>query len=130
MALDPTFNAYAAAVSAASGIVAAGMHWTTVASSHAPPPPRRQLAAQLVRTAVVGLATCEVLRRLPVQLDLVPVLVIAAVVGSTLGPRGLWWLLLSALSLLKRAVPLLSSIPDPPAPDPPEPPPPKEAKDA
>lgn len=123
MALDPTFNAYALAVAGASGAVAAGMHATSLAASDKPWPKRRVLVAQLIVTFLVGVATCEGLRALPFRLQLVPVLVLAGLVGYHLGPRGVAWYFLSGVSLLKRAVPLLDKIPDPPAPevDPPTP---------
>ncbi|GGO24684.1 hypothetical protein [Deinococcus humi] len=122
MALDPTLSTYALAVAAASGLVAAGMHGTTVASSPRPPPIRRVLIAELIRSFVVGAATSEIIRQLPWQWQLLPVLLAAAVVGSTLGPRGIGWLFAGGLGLLRKLVPLLSGIPDAPKP--------KEVEDA
>lgn len=120
MALDPTFNAYALVVAGASGTVAAGMHATSLAGSGKPWPARRVLISELIRAFVVGVASCEVMRALPVQVQLVPLLVVAAIVGGTLGPRGLGWLLLSGLGVLKRVVPLLDRVPDPPTDPPPK----------
>ncbi len=120
--LDPTLNTYALAVAGASGVVAAGMHGTSVLSSAHAPPSRRELIGQFIRTFVVGVATSLVVRWLPWKFDLVAALVVAAIVGGVLGPRGLSWFLDSGLSVLKRLVPVLSSIPDPPAPEPDAPP--------
>lgn len=124
MALDPTLSTYALVVAAASGLVAAGMHGTTVASSARPPPIRRVLIAELIRSFVVGAATSEIIRNLPWQWQLLPVLLAAAVVGSTLGPRGLGWLFAGGLGMLRKLLPLFSGVPDPPVP------PKEEEKDA
>ena len=113
MALSPTLDAYALAVALASGLVAAGMHGTSVASSARPAPVRRVLIAQLIRAFVVGAATSEIIRALPWRWELVPVLLAAAIVGGTLGPRGIGWLFTAGLGVLRKAVPLLSGVPDP-----------------
>ena len=114
--LDPTLSAYALAVSVASGVVAAGMHATTLAGTEQPWPPRRQLVAQLVSTSLVGVAACQLMRWLPWRVDVVAVLLVSAISGAYLGPRGVGWLFLSGVQVARRSVPALRDIPDPPAP--------------
>lgn len=128
MALDPTLDPYALAVVAASGLTAAGMHAVALASGTAPWPARRQLIAALISTAVVGCAVGEAARHVPVSLDLVPVLLVAAITGHTLGPRGLPWLWAVILAAVQR----LPGVPPlPPAPtDPPATPAPKEVQNS
>lgn len=116
MALDPTFSPYVLAVAAASGAVAAGMHWTNVLARDKPPA-RGVFINELVKSFVVGVAMCAVVQLLPWQVPLIPLLVVAALAGSYLGPRGISWLFLALLGGLRKALPALEQVPDPPAPD-------------
>lgn len=121
MALDPTLDTYALVVVAAAGVVAAGMHATALAGSGKPWPARRVLTANLISTAVVGMAVAEGARHVPLSLDLVPVLLVAAIAGHTLGPRGPGWLFLVILSAIKRLPGVPDDLPPPPTdPQPPE----------
>lgn len=122
--LDPTLNTYALAVAGASGVVAAGAHVTTILTSHSPPPQKREIIGQLLRTFLGGTCTSLVLRWLPWRFDLPTALIVAAVVGGTLGPRGLWWFLMGAVAVVKKLMPVLANVPDPPADDPTPPAPP------
>jgi hypothetical protein len=115
--LDPTISSYALMVAGGAGTVAAGMHGTSVASRPGPLPVRRVLVAELIRTWVVGAAAAELIRASPGQWQLLPVLLVAAVVGSTLGPRGLPWLLAAGLAVLRRVLPGGSDLPPPPKED-------------
>ncbi|MGM9319781.1 hypothetical protein [Deinococcus aquaticus] len=114
MALDPTLDTYALVVVAAAGAVAAGMHATALAGSGKPWPARRVLIANLISTALVGMAVGEAARHVPIKADLIPVLLIAAITGHTLGPRGVGWLFAALLGGLQKLpwVPKLPPIPD------------------
>lgn len=117
--LDPTLDTYGLAVAAASGLVAAGMHGTTVLTSHSVALSRKELLGQVIRTFVVGVATCVGVRALPWHFDLLAVLLIAAVVGGVLGPRGLRWFMDAGVVLLRRNLPGGADLPAVPTDDPP-----------
>lgn len=109
--LDPNLDTYSLAVAAASGVVGAAMHGTTVLTSHGPAISRKELAGQVIRTFVVGVATCVAVRALPWHFDLLAVLLVAAVVGGVLGPRGLRWFLDAAVALVRRNLPGAADLP-------------------
>lgn len=115
MSFDPTLNTYALAVVGASGVVAAGMHATALAGSGTAWPARRVLIANLISTALVGMAVAEIIRHAPLKVDLIPVLLIAAITGHTLGPRGVPWLFSALLGGLRR-LPWMPPLPEPPPP--------------
>lgn len=128
MALDPTLDPYALAVVAASGLTAAGMHAVALASGTAPWPPRRQLTANLISTALVGFVMGEAARHVPLKLDLIPVLLIAAIAGHVLGPRGVRWVW-DALLAAAQKLPWMPALPPTPT-DPPAEPTKEVAEDA
>ena len=131
--LDPAINAYTLEVAAASGLVAALMHVATVFTS-AHPRPASQLAGESALTFAVGAGVAAALDHAPGRYDVTTVLVIAAVAGSVLGPRGLRWggsLLVLLLQAYLSATRPGAKVPELPpdelaptaAPEPPSPPP-------
>ena len=131
--LDPTVNTYTLEVAVAAGVVAALMHVATVYTSTRPRP-APQMLGESALTFAVGAGAATALDHLPGHYDLTATLVIAAVVGSVLGPRGLRWggsLLVLLLQAYLSATRPGAKVPELPpdelaptaAPEPPSPPP-------
>lgn len=88
-----------------AGVVAACMHGTTLMARAGPLPMWRIVTAELLQSGLLGCCTAEVARRFGLN-DIMPLLLVSGLLGATLGPKGLTWL----LRLLMRVNPVLKGL--------------------